>query len=139
MVYDHNFTELCRFPLNTNYSDDKRLVAINGKVYFRESYGTGGHNYYLVDGCEFNHVGIEETNVSDFVIYPNPSQSIFNIQNLKNENLQIRTLNLQGKEVVSFKSRNPNIQIDLESFPSGIYLLEITSDKGKTTQKVIKL
>lgn len=138
-VYNHNFDEVCQLPLNTIYNPDKAIVKINDKAYYRITFNETEHNYYLIDGCELNYLSVGETNTVDFAVYPNPSQSIFNIQNLKNEHLKIRALNLQGKEIASFNSASANIQVDLESYPNGIYLLEIISTKGKTTQRVIKL
>jgi len=138
-VYDHYFNEVCTLPLGIRFSSDKSIVKINGHIYYQTSGEDGTYNYHLINGCEFTYLSVDENMASNLTIYPNPSQSIFNIQNPKNERLQIRALNLQGKEIMSLKSTNTNVQLDLETFPSGIYFLEITSNKEKTTQKVIKI
>ena len=72
-----------------------------------------------------------------FMIYPNPSDSgIYNIRPSESSDAVVKVFNLQGKELVHHKVENS--QIDLSLLSSGIYILQLTSEKGTHTQKIIK-
>jgi hypothetical protein len=137
-VYDSEFNEVCRIPLNSEYSGTESLFQINGKAYFKKAVNDSDYDYYLIDGCEFNYLNVDDVQTAGMLVYPNPSSTIFNIQNSKNIPLQIRALNMQGQEILSFKSSNSIIAINLENHPTGIYFLEITSGDRRLTQKIIK-
>ena len=68
-------------------------------------------------------------------IYPNPIKNTLNLE-LSN-NLQLNRLNiynLLGQKMISENKKSVN----LSTLTKGIYLLEIITDKGKTTKKIIK-
>jgi hypothetical protein len=81
-------------------------------------------------------------NVSKFNIlkevafYPNPTKSSFKVNVSKNLQLKEVTLfNLLGKKL--FKSNNSNI--NLLSYPKGVYFAKIITNKGSITKKIIKI
>jgi photosystem II stability/assembly factor-like uncharacterized protein len=81
----------------------------------------------------FNHTRA----IPDFAIYPNPNQGTFTLQ-LKDAS-QVRIFNNFGNEVKAL-TISPNDQgenIYLNRILSGIYYVEVTSDKGRSTQKLI--
>ncbi|PCJ00860.1 MAG: hypothetical protein COB15_01950 [Flavobacteriales bacterium] len=75
--------------------------------------------------------------------YPNPNSGVFtlnvNTTNIKELNIQV--MNAQGQVVYTknnFKNiANVNEQIDLSNNAKGIYFINVTSDKGVKTHKVI--
>lgn len=138
LVYDFDFNEVCRIPLNTEYSETESLYKINGKSYFRKAVNDNDYDYYLIDGCEFNYLEVDGIQTADILVYPNPSSIIFNIQNTKNTPLQIRALNVQGQEIMRFQSSNSIIPMNFEKYSAGIYFLEITLGDKRQTQKIIK-
>ena len=75
-----------------------------------------------------------ETNLSDIVIYPNPTSGILNIHSEKEvENIVIFDLN--GKKITETKSS----RINLSYLPKGVYLVHIKLMNGKTeTKKIVK-
>lgn len=76
--------------------------------------------------------------ISDAVLYPNPTSSILNISSsmlLNEENAQIKIVSLNGEIVSQMKF---NATIDLSSLHSGIYFLEIKTDNGMIRKKIIK-
>lgn len=68
-----------------------------------------------------------------FNIYPNPTSKNLNIQ-LSNSELQnVNIYNNLGQKVLSKKS----LEINIENLKSGIYILEVISNTGKSSQKFI--
>ena len=85
-------------------------------------------------------------NVSENVsttVYPNPNNGVFtiNVNTTDVKELNITVMNVQGQTVFA-KNNFDNIttvneQIDLSNNAKGIYFINVTSDKGVKTHKVI--
>lgn len=81
--------------------------------------------------------GIETNfNQQNLSVFPNPTRGIFTLKveiEETNERLKIAIYNLNGKEVFSeeiiIRETNIKKQIDLSGFPTGTYLLHISSKK----------
>jgi len=74
------------------------------------------------------------------LMWPNP---VLNTLNIKTENIdkqynQIKIINLSGTTILVGKFDNTTNKIDVSYFPSGIYILEISSSKGLVKQLFIK-
>ena len=92
------------------------------------------------DECE--GVGIEETNwVNNFLIAPNPSDGNFQIQGelASNTIYLIRVTDLQGKVIYESSHANKiiNQTIHINNIENGLYLVNISSDLGKMTKKIL--
>jgi surface protein len=77
-------------------------------------------------------------NVKDMLwVYPNPTSDILYIQTKGNIRLEeVQLYNLQGRVLISSKQ---NLQsIDVRDLSSGIYLLNIKTNEGNFSQRVIK-
>ena len=81
-------------------------------------------------------------------LYPNPFQDSFNLAfNLKhNSTIQLRIYTVQGKCVYTSKVKRMNSGINntqsfssLSGFPEGIYFLQILTDTGMISKKILKL
>lgn len=75
-----------------------------------------------------------------FHIFPNPSKGNFNIELAEQvEELKIRVFNNLGQEVFSIERENPNLltSFELQDAASGIYIIEMHTDKGIGMGKVI--
>ncbi len=73
---------------------------------------------------------------ADFAIYPNPSNGIFTIKTNDAKNLSWKVYNNLGQEVLNETGTN----IDLTSFASGLYLVELKANGiQKQVKKIIKL
>ena len=88
--------------------------------------------------CPQNVTGIQD--LSDyFALFPNPNNGQFAVVNsaLFNGNLEI--YNMMGQSVFSTAlSGQPAINCDIASHKAGIYLIQITSDNGTWTSRVVK-
>lgn len=74
------------------------------------------------------------------VIYPNPSNGIFSID-FKNEINNIKVSNMLGQvlydEKVAVSIPGTIKNIDLSSYENGIYILNVSNDKGTSSYKVV--
>ncbi len=77
-----------------------------------------------------------QTNLSQesILIYPNPTNGILNIEMQKSiQNFDVKLFALDGKLLdVEISKINQNIQLDLGSFKSGIYFLQLTDELGRS-------
>ena len=87
--------------------------------------------------------GIETYNIDEITIYPNPSQDVFNVEfnSLVSQDLELRIINVIG-EVVYTVSLNEFVgeytkQVNLSTYKSGVYFLEINTDNGLINKKLI--
>ena len=83
-------------------------------------------------------VGLEENELINVSIYPNPSVDIVNIK--LNTNISIiYVYDLSGKLIISKKGQKQMQQsIDLSYLPKGSYLLSIETEMGLITRMIIK-
>jgi photosystem II stability/assembly factor-like uncharacterized protein len=72
--------------------------------------------------------------------YPNPANEILHINSETSLIKEALIFDLLGREVYkSDFSASTKVDLDLKSFSSGVYLLKVTSDSGKTeTMKIMK-
>ena len=78
--------------------------------------------------------------INDVVIYPNPSDTIFNIKFNKPTTFDYTVVDITGKVILNqsnVSTVNNSKAIDLSNFASGLYLLNIDSEGIKTTKKLI--
>ncbi|PZD78057.1 BspA family leucine-rich repeat surface protein [Mesonia sp. K7] len=84
-----------------------------------------------------NIVGTENPIANQIVIYPNPTQSVLNIEAGNTQQIEeIKIYNLHGLEIQSLKGNQE--QINLERLSSGVYFIQITTNKGVVTKRILK-
>jgi hypothetical protein len=82
--------------------------------------------------------GIEESDQSDFKVYPNPTSDILTIETAGFGPQVIQLHSLNGQEIYSTTYTGSLHELDLSFCRKGIYILHIRSDNISTTRKVIK-
>ncbi len=80
------------------------------------------------------NMGVNDINISKINIFPNPTESILNIQS-EIEISNIVIINMLGQKLLSNINQS---SIDVSSLTSGTYFITIETDNGKQTQKFIK-
>jgi hypothetical protein len=65
-------------------------------------------------------------------IYPNPANTVINVE-LGIKNVEIKIVDVLGNEVISTKEKN----IDVSSLSEGVYFVQIKTNEGILTKKVI--
>lgn len=82
-------------------------------------------------------VGIKEEDNLEINIYPNPANSYFIIDANQFQNLDVRIYDITGR-ILYQTTFNGKILIDISSFTSGIYFVEVVKKEAKLVHKIIK-
>lgn len=93
----------------------------------------GAEDFWIVEMT--TTVSVVE-NTSSFKVYPNPTSNILYIENKNTVINEIRILDLSGKTIKRMPLQN--YTVNLETLDCGVYLMEINSDQGSETVKIIK-
>lgn len=75
------------------------------------------------------------TSHSDIVIYPNPSNGIFNITT--NQSINLSIIDSNGRTVYTLEQITADTIINLSQFASGIYFAKINSNDNQQVKKLI--
>lgn len=81
-------------------------------------------------------VGLTETSVSDFLVYPNPSQGIVTLSGDFSENASALVIDQTGREVASIDKVLNGSSFDLSNNEKGVYFVVISNNDVKTTKKI---
>lgn len=83
-----------------------------------------------------NTVGMEESDADLMIqISPNPSHGVFYVSSEANSDFSIEILSVNGERLAFIEVGN---QIDLTSFPDGIYMAVIKSESSTVIRKLVK-
>lgn len=122
-------------------SDNGYIIA--GTTGSNDGNVTGNHgngDYWVVKLSTDNLETSEFEFVKNIIVYPNPSNSYFVIQNkeLSSENFVYNIIDLTGRTILSGNSKY-NESINIESLKTGNYIIQIeTKSKVIMTKKLIK-
>lgn len=81
-------------------------------------------------------VDIDENNLNNLSIYPNPANNVVNVYAPGMEKVEI--LNSLGQVVYNSNMVNTEMQINIESLTEGIYFIRVSGAQGSKAQKLIK-
>lgn len=86
-----------------------------------------------------NGVGLlDKGSLRDYInIYPNPAKDNISIESLEII-VKIELINPIGKVLFEKEVNAYNYQINLDSYPTGTYLIKVLTNSGQTTKKVVK-
>jgi len=79
--------------------------------------------------------GVDE-NTINVAIYPNPATNTLNI-NSDSEVSNIKVLNYLGQTIDNFYVKGMEVTINTSAYNSGIYFIQIETEKGISTQKIV--
>jgi hypothetical protein len=91
------------------------------------------NNVFVASGLNDN---IEISNIS---LFPNPTNSVFQINGNASIIKSIKLINNFGKVLINEESEAESLQIDISHFPSGLYFVEIETEKQIKVLKLIKI
>jgi hypothetical protein len=83
-------------------------------------------------------IGITETAIPIFHLFPNPANKKLTIQLDNFEKTTIRIYNTLGEVVLITKLNGKTSEIDISSLNNGVYFVSLDNDKGASRQKIIK-
>lgn len=82
-------------------------------------------------------IGLFDELKTDIVVYPNPFSSVITITKIENEST-IEVFNVLGGKVISVQSQNTSVELNLSELESGIYFINVSSEKGVVSKKIVK-
>ncbi|MBC8753393.1 T9SS type A sorting domain-containing protein [Kordia sp. YSTF-M3] len=122
------------------------VIYIGTDTSFTDTYVSG--NYYKIYAVDkaFNYsneivisdatLSLDDTIVSDFKLYPNPSKGILNIQTNTIDSVSVSIYDILGKEVLT--ADRINNTIDISNLKNGMYIVKMTMNDISITKKIIK-
>ena len=90
----------------------------------------------LADGI--GTTGISNYELSNFEVYPNPSQAIWNIKSSSQILNSVKVFDAVGKLVLSLQPNSDEVQIDGSALNSGLYFARVESDFGFKIVKLVR-
>lgn len=105
------------------------------------SQGTGAGNHFLiVDNFNLTTaLSVEDFNKSGLTIFPNPVLDFISIDNPKNIKINsFSVTDMNGRVLISKSYSVSNEVIDLSSLSKGIYFIQLDTEKGMLSKKIIK-
>ncbi len=102
----------------------------------------GTYRYSIIDGCNqeitdsvtiASAVGIDQLDIADVKLAPNPTKGMINISFPKMQNLNSATVyDLSGRKLLELKhiGKTKNVTVDASSLEIGTYLLQLTDANG---------
>jgi hypothetical protein len=82
-------------------------------------------------------LGLNDININDLNIYPNPSNNVWNIEGQETIN-EVQVYDVLGKRVMSLSPRTIDVSIDASTLPNGLYFAKMTTELGSGSIKLIK-
>lgn len=128
-------------------------TGVSGNTFTPSTAGSGAHNitYSVTDGngCTgtavdvidvSNCIGIDEVDENNLVVlFPNPSNGLFNIQfiNAPSGTISVEVYSTIGQLVYNSTFTNATFQLDLSTLVNGAYMVFIDADGSRIMKKVI--
>lgn len=111
-------------------------------LYVHDGYtGDGGIvNSARLDFCSVvPSLGVQGNSITNFSMYPNPTNGIINIKLTDNkEGKTTMTLfDIQGRSIVSKSASSLSETIDISHLQDGVYMLSVENGNQKTTKKIV--
>ncbi len=127
-----------------NASGRYQLLLTDNDSGCSNSYGQQVNYDPSVQNCNLTSVQNEQTGIQNLSVFPNPTKDLLNLDldfTIPNE-LRLFVLDLHGRVIhmrqISGNSPGYRATIDLQTFPSGIYLLRMEVDGFSETRKIVK-
>ena len=114
--------------------------ADSGTSAVKTDAGKGASDYWVVHFNYYNNsVGVNEIQQQNsFELSPNPALDYIEIKGNFNADTEVNLYDLQGQVLQRRKSGANRVVVDVQSLVTGMYLIELKSNKGRCIQKLIK-
>ena len=127
----------------SNFSSAYQVNNLRIKFLFTSG---GGNDLYIDDINLTGPVGLQDNEtIYDFFVFPNPANSIANVQFLlpkSQQQMNIQLLNIIGEQVKNIFSGNlssgqHNLSIDVSDLAPGVYFVTISNPTRKVVQRFV--
>ena len=108
----------------------------NNQLIFKGGGSAGHFTYELASEVQCDGtLSVKETEKVELMVYPNPSQGLFNL-NLGKGNWQIQVFDITGRKVLEIQNDGMS-SIDLGGHQSGMYFLKATDGTQEINTKIV--
>ncbi|GGZ78045.1 T9SS type A sorting domain-containing protein [Algibacter mikhailovii] len=83
-------------------------------------------------------LGVDDNEIAGFKVYPNPSNSVWNIKSANNNITSVTVVDVLGKGVLSINANGKEVSIDGTSLKAGLYFATVQTLAGSKSIKLIK-
>jgi len=152
---DDTISDFVSYDIYLNENKITSITDINTNEYVYSSEEHGSHEFYIkliytnasskksesvIVNIEKLTTGINDIELKEISIYPNPVTSTFVFINTGNLYIsKIELYNLHGRLIYRKNTSDTQYEkLDMSSISKGIYILKINTDKGIRTEKIIK-
>lgn len=94
--------------------------------------------YTGVDVSNCTTLNTVDLSSNEIKIFPNPVSNFIFISNTDSKINEVQIFDFSGKLIYNKTANAKDIKIDFKQFPAGVYMVQIYSDKGITSKKIIK-
>ena len=128
--------------INNSRTGNGSLSSSEAEIINEQAEGTGAlesgfysWTAYFVSGVgSQSTLSVEDRNVDEFSIYPNPFNNVLNISNQVNVE-SLKLYNITGQLVKSNANSN---SINVSELSRGMYILEVITETSRTVKRVVK-
>ena len=83
-------------------------------------------------------LGLKNVEITQLKVFPNPSESIWNVKTNNQILNSIQVFDILGKQVLTLNPNATNAVIDATNLSNGLYFAKVKTDEGSSTLKLIK-
>lgn len=136
-----NSTSSSTLEINTDaasYTWTNGVTYTNSGTYTQTLTNAAGCDSIATLVLSFDEVGIDEL-TSDLVqIFPNPTQNYLTVSFKEFKTASLVIYDLQGKILIDKKEMKSGEIISVEQFNKGVYMIQIQTEKGNITERLVK-
>lgn len=129
-----------RIRITKVYTDPESVATINPCEIAMDIEGYGvfpGYGQAIDFTLDVAVLGVEKFDVSALSVYPVPTRDWLNI-NYKSELNAVTIYNLLGQPVYAQDTASTDVQVDLSSLSSGVYIVKLLSEDGQHSFRILK-
>ena len=124
------------FEIRDTYGDGGGSVTLTDHhgnlIYYTDGdYGSGETIQFSSNGV----LGVNDNQVSNIALYPNPASTILNLKNAENADIQI--FDILGKLILSQTNISRDAQVNVSSLENGTYFMKIAKDNAVITKRFL--
>lgn len=129
-----------------NCADDMAIAGATSQTYVATANGSYKVEVTNSNGCvatstcmNVTTVGVEsKSDLNAFSISPNPTKGKVTITASGNESANVVIFNALGKEITRSNNVQNGTQLDLSAVQNGVYMVQISTDKGTKVLRIVK-
>ena len=120
--------------VNAQFIDNNWVTLPIGQYKYGVSIN-GGNNIYWSDCIDKDYQGVDEIDIADILVYPNPVRDYIRIDVGANNDSPVQSIDvcdITGKLMIS----SIETEINVSALESGMYFVNILTEKGVVTKKI---